>query len=130
VDGRKLDSKTENELEVKETMNTPIYVDPEIDLTSHKTVSIIIHFKISPAKITVIEAQTKGLTLSLEKASKDVEDSHICFHKELQTLLEKDKVPYSITKTYKTETVYNGHETPCLRNPKVIKLGGNFHDTR
>ena len=106
VDGRKMDSKTENELEVKETMNTPIYVDPEIDLTSQKKVSIIIQFKTKPAKIAVIEAQAKGLTLSLEEATKAVEDSHIRFHKDIQTLLEKEKVPYSITRSYKT--VYNG----------------------
>lgn len=106
VDERKMDSKTENELEVIETMNAPIYVDPEIDLTSKKMVSIIIHFKTMPAKTAVIQAQAKGLSLSLEKAEKDVEDSHTRFHQEIQTLLEKENVPYSITRTYKT--VYNG----------------------
>jgi hypothetical protein len=102
VDGRKMDTKTENELEVIETMNTPIYVDPEIDLTSQKKVSIIIQFKTKPAKIAVIEALAKGLTLSFEEATKDVEDSHIRFHKDIQTLLEQEKVPYSITRSYKT----------------------------
>ena len=106
ADERKMNSKTENELEVRETMNTPIYVDPEIDLSSQKNVSIIIHFKTKPAKIAVIEAQAKGLSLSLEKAEKDVRDSHTRFHKEIQTLLEKENVPYSITRTFKI--VYNG----------------------
>lgn len=106
VDERKMNSKTENELEVIETVNAPIYVDPEIDLTSKKKVSIIIHFKTMPAKIAVIQARAKGLSLSLEKAEKDVEDSHTRFHQEIQTLLEKENVPYSITRTYKT--VYNG----------------------
>ncbi|MCK1992328.1 hypothetical protein GW626_18400 [Peribacillus muralis] len=121
LDGGKMDSKTgnENEMEVIETVKTPIYVDPKIDLTSEKRGSIIIQFRTKPARIAVLEAKAKGQALALEKAMKDVEESHMRFQKEIQILLEK--VPYSITGTYKT--VYNGvtMELPAYKIKRLLE---------
>ncbi|WP_082630273.1 protease inhibitor I9 family protein [Peribacillus muralis] len=119
LDGEKMDSKTGNEKEVIETVKTPIYVDPKIDLTSEKRGSIIIQFRTKPARIAVLEAKAKGQTLALEKAMKDVEESHMRFQKEIQVLLEK--VPYSITGTYKT--VYNGvtMELPAYKIKRLLE---------
>jgi hypothetical protein len=87
---------------VRETMNPSIYVDPAIDLSNEYTTSIIIEFKTKPAKIAVLEAEAKGIPLTIEEAKEKVEESHVRFQKELQTLLAKDQVPYTIKHTYKT----------------------------
>lgn len=91
---------------VKDTMSTSFYVDPSIDLSSNQFISIIIEFKTKPAKIAVLEAEAEGKQLTLEEATKQVEESHELFQKELTTLLDDHQVPYSIRHTYKT--VLNG----------------------
>jgi intein-encoded DNA endonuclease-like protein len=91
---------------VKETMNPSVYVDPALDLQSNKTISIIIEFKTKPAKIAVLEAEAKGIPLTIEEAQQNVEESHAKFHNELHTLLDNKQGPYIIKHTYKT--VFNG----------------------
>ncbi|WP_256941420.1 protease inhibitor I9 family protein [Bacillus sp. EAC] len=91
---------------VKETMSASFYVDPTIDFSSEKIISIIIEFKIKPAKIAVQDAEAEGKQLTLEEATKNVEESHEMFQKELKTLLDDHQVPYTIRRTYKT--VLNG----------------------
>lgn len=91
---------------VKETMNPSVYVDPALDLQSNKTISIIIEFKTKPAKIAVLEAEAKGIPLTIEEAQQNVEESHAKFHNELHTLLDNKQGPYTIKHTYKT--VFNG----------------------
>lgn len=91
---------------VKNTMSTSFYVDPSIDLSSNQLLSIIIEFKTKPAKIAVLEAEAEGKQLSLEEATKQVEESHELFQKELKNLLDDQQIPYSIRHTYKT--VLNG----------------------
>jgi len=87
---------------VKDTMSTSFYVDPSIDLSSNQFTSIIIEFKTKPAKIAVLEAEAAGKQLSLEEATKQVEESHELFQKELKTLLDDHQIPYSIRHTYTT----------------------------
>ncbi|WP_256941419.1 protease inhibitor I9 family protein [Bacillus sp. EAC] len=88
--------------EAKETMGTSVFVDPSIDQSSNKTVSIIIEFKTKPAKIAVIEAEAQGKQLSLDEAKQKVEESHEQFQKELQTLLAQNQVPFTVKHVYKT----------------------------
>jgi len=87
---------------VKETMSTSFYVDPTINLSSDKITSIIIEFKTKPAAVAVKEAEAEGKQLSLEEATKHVEESHQKFQEELNTFLDDYQVPYTIRHTYKT----------------------------
>ncbi|MEH7072914.1 protease inhibitor I9 family protein [Neobacillus drentensis] len=91
-----------NEIEVKETMNPSVHIDPAIDLSSKQTISIIIEFKTKPAKVAVIEAEAKGIPLTLEEAQEQVEESHRMFQKELLELLDKNQTPYKIRHKYTT----------------------------
>ena len=54
---------------VEETMTPSVHVDPAIDLSSKQTTSIIIEFKTKPAKVAVIEAEAKGIPLTIEEAN-------------------------------------------------------------
>lgn len=92
----------ENGKEVKETMISSVYVDPAIDLSSEQTTSIIIEFKTKPAKIAVLEAEAKGIPLTIEEAKKHVEESHLAFQKELHELLDKNQIPYAVRHKYTT----------------------------
>lgn len=98
--------KQGDEEAVKETMNSSIKVDPELDLSSGEDVSIIIEFKTKPAKIAVLEAEAQGVELTLESAKEKVEHSHREFEKELHAFLEENEVDYRITHRYKT--AFNG----------------------
>jgi uncharacterized protein involved in outer membrane biogenesis len=91
---------------VEETMNSSVKVDPSIDLSSEKTVSIIIEFKTKPAKIAILEAEAQGLKMSLDAAKEHVEKSHQAFQKELHAFLDGKQVEYSIKHRYKT--AFNG----------------------
>jgi uncharacterized protein YcfL len=91
---------------VKETMNSSVKVDPSINLSSKKTVSIIIEFKTKPAKITVLEAEAQGVKITLDAAKEHVEQSHQAFQKELHAFLEGNQVEYRIIHRYKT--AFNG----------------------
>lgn len=87
---------------VEETMTTSVHVDPAIDLSSKQTTSIIIEFKTKPAKVAVIEAEAKGIPLTLEEAKEQVEESHQTFQKELHELLDNHQVPYTVRHKYTT----------------------------
>ncbi|MGM0854689.1 MAG: protease inhibitor I9 family protein [Bacillota bacterium] len=91
---------------VKETMNASVKVDPSINLSSEKMVSIIIEFKIKPAKIAVLEAEAQGVDMTLDKAKEHVEQSHQAFEQELHAFLDDNKVEYRIKHRYKT--AFNG----------------------
>jgi Peptidase inhibitor I9 len=86
---------------VEKKMNSSVKVDPSIDLSSNQIVSIIIEFKTKPAKIAVLEAKEKGITLTLEEAKRQVEQSHQTFRNLLTVLAEKN-IPYKVKHTYKT----------------------------
>jgi len=110
--------------EVEKTMHSSAKVDPSIDLSSNQIVSIIIEFKTKPAKIAVLEAKEKGITLTLEEAKRQVEQSHQTFRKLLKAL-DENKVPYNIKHTY--ITAFNGvsmelpaHEIKRLLGYSVI----------
>lgn len=92
----------DQEKEVKETMNRSFYIDPAIDLSSEQTISVIIEFKTKPAKVAIIEAEAKGIPLTLEEAEKHVEESHLMFQKELYELLDKNQIPYTVRHKYTT----------------------------
>lgn len=92
--------------EGEEVKTSALYIDPKIDMNSEKTVSIIIHFTTEPAKAAVTLAEAKGVPLTLEKAQKDVEESHSRFQEDLKRLLDQNQIPYSITYTY--TTAFNG----------------------
>ena len=95
----KNDSQKDDKV-VEKKMHSSAKVDPSIDLSSNQLVSIIIEFKTKPAKIAVLEAKAKGITLTLEEAKRQVEQSHQSFRK-LLSLLDDNKVPYRIKHTYK-----------------------------
>jgi hypothetical protein len=103
---QKSNQNVDEEKEVKETMNPSVQIDPAIDLSSEQMTSIIIEFKTKPAKIAVLEAEAKGIPLKIEEAKEKVEESHVTFQNELQTLLDKNQVPYTVRNTYKT--AFNG----------------------
>lgn len=92
--------------EMEEDMNTSIFVDPDIDLSSNGTVSVIVHFKTQPARVAMALAKEKGYMLSFEQAAQEVENSHARFLNELELGLLGNHVEYTITRTYKT--VING----------------------
>ncbi|MGF3105232.1 protease inhibitor I9 family protein [Rossellomorea sp. DUT-2] len=91
---------------VEETMNLPIKVDPAIDLSNGEVISIIIEFKVKPAKIAVLEAEALGAEMTLEAAKEHVEQSHQAFEKELKDFLDDNDVKYLIKHRYKT--TFNG----------------------
>jgi hypothetical protein len=91
---------------VKETMNSSVKVDPSINPSSEKAVSVIIEFKTKPAKIAVLEAEAQGLEMTLESAKEHVEQSHQDFEKELHAFLDENNVEYRIKHRYKT--AFNG----------------------
>lgn len=91
-----------DEEKVVETMNPSAHLDPAIDLTSDQIISIIIVFKTKPAKIAVIEAEAKGIPLTIEEAREKVEESHRVFQEELRTIFDQNQVIYKVQNTYKT----------------------------
>ncbi|WP_251026619.1 MULTISPECIES: protease inhibitor I9 family protein [unclassified Bacillus (in: firmicutes)] len=91
---------------MEETMTPSVHVDPAIDLSSKQTTSIIIEFKTKPAKVAVIEAEAKGIALTIEEAKEQVEESHQTFQKELHELLDNHQVPYTVRHKY--TTAFNG----------------------
>ncbi|PGL73166.1 protease inhibitor I9 family protein [Bacillus sp. AFS055030] len=96
-------TKNKDETKVaEETMNPSFYVDPSIDFTTNAMTSIIIEFKTKPAVVAVKEAEAAGKELTLEEATKQVEESHAKFQEELKTLLEDQHVPYMIRHVYKS----------------------------
>ncbi|WP_077325318.1 protease inhibitor I9 family protein [Virgibacillus siamensis] len=96
-------------------MNSPIYIDPEIDLQSNETAEIIIEFRIKPA------------SLSTEKSNSDarrkVDESHCYFREELQALLENNRVAYKLMNTY-TET-FNGVSIKLQSDKITLLLSSN-----
>ncbi|WP_436373378.1 protease inhibitor I9 family protein [Cytobacillus sp. BC1816] len=90
---------------VEKKMHSSAKVDPSIDLSSNQYVPIIIEFKTKPAKIAVLEAKEKGITLTLEEAKRQVEQNHQTFRK-LLTVLDEKNIPYKVKHTYKT--AFNG----------------------
>ncbi|MGG3912534.1 protease inhibitor I9 family protein [Rossellomorea vietnamensis] len=95
-----------NKEAVKETMNSPVKVDPSINLSSEKVISVIVEFKTKPAKIAVLEAEAQGMDMTLDKAKEHVEQSHQAFEQELHDFLDDNKVDYRIKHRYKT--AFNG----------------------
>lgn len=85
---------------VEKKMHSSAKVDSSIDLSSNQLVSIIIEFKTKPAKIAVLEAKAKGITLTFEEAKRQVEQSHQSFQK-LLSLLDENNVQYRVKHTYK-----------------------------
>ncbi|WP_341356933.1 protease inhibitor I9 family protein [Rossellomorea sp. y25] len=101
------ESTYQNEDEaVEETMNSAVKVDPSINLSSEKVVSVIIEFKTKPAKIAVLEAEAQGVDMTLDKAKEHVEQSHQAFEQELHAFLDDNEVEYRIKHRYKT--AFNG----------------------
>ncbi|MGM0841563.1 MAG: protease inhibitor I9 family protein [Bacillota bacterium] len=91
---------------VKVTMNSTVKVDPSINLSSEKVISVIIEFKTKPAKIAVLEAEAQGMDMTLDKAKEHVEQSHQAFEQELHAFLNDNEVKYHIKHRYKT--AFNG----------------------
>jgi len=83
-------------------MQTEIYIDPKIDLYSDKTIEVLIEFKIKPAKVAVATS-VSGITI--EQATKQVEESHHIFKEDL-TYLNELHIKYAINHTYKDS--FNG----------------------
>jgi len=106
---------------VKDTMSSSFYVDPSIDLSSDQVVSIIIEFKTKPAKIAVLEAEATGKQLTLEEATKQVEESHKMFQKELKTLLADHQIPYSIRHTYTAALNGVSMDLPAIEIKRLLQ---------
>ena len=105
------------------TMNSVINVDPAIDLLTNRTISIIIEFKTKPAIVAILEAEAKGITMTLEEAGKNVEKSHETFQQELHIFLDKNQVTYSVKHTYKT--AFNGVSMELPSNEIKRLLGSS-----
>jgi hypothetical protein len=106
---------------VKETMTPYVKVDPAIDLSSEQTISIIIEFRTKPAKVAVLEAEAKGIPLTLEEAMENVEESHKTFQEELRTLFDKNQVPYTVRHTYKTALNGVSMELPAKEIKRLVE---------
>ena len=74
-----------------------IYINPDVDLHTKEFVQVIIEFKTSPAHVAILS----NPFLSLEQATKQVEQSHRHFQKELEILLGEKHYPYTIMHYYK-----------------------------
>jgi hypothetical protein len=83
-------------------MNSPIFIDPKINLDSEENVQIIVQFKTKPAVI-----QVKLMpNLTMEEARQLVEESHHQFQQDVVTYLDKNQIDYIILNRYKE--AYNG----------------------
>jgi Peptidase inhibitor I9 len=122
ISGCQEKSHENEEKVVKETINPSVNVDPAIDLSSQQTISIIIEFKTKPAKVAVLEAEAKGIPLTLEEAMEDVEESHRTFQEELQTLLDKNQVTYTVRHTYKTALNGVSMELPAKEIKRLVEF--------
>lgn len=106
---------------VAEAMGTAVYIDPSIYNSDDKIVSVIIEFKTSPAVVAVKEAEAKGIHLTLEEATRQVEESHKKFQEELKTLLDANHIPYKIRHTYKTALNGVSMELPTNEVNRLLK---------
>ncbi|WP_421383128.1 protease inhibitor I9 family protein [Bacillus salacetis] len=102
-------------------MNTSVYIDPSINLSTSRQLSIIIEFKILPAHSAVAAAKSQGKQLTLEEAESHVEQSHQTFRKELQILLEKNRIPYTIQNTYTNALNGVAMELPANEIRRLMK---------
>jgi hypothetical protein len=102
-------------------MNTTVYIDPSINLSTPGPVSVIIEFKTPPALSAVKAAKSKGNILSLEEAEHHVEQSHQAFQKELQILLGRNRVPYKIQNTFKRALNGMAVEMPANEIRRLMK---------
>jgi hypothetical protein len=102
-------------------LNTSVYIDPSINLSTSRAVSIIIEFKTAPAHTAVAAAKSKGDKLTLEAAERHVEQSHQAFQKELQILLGRNGVPYKIQNTYKNALNGVAMEMPANEIRRLVK---------
>ncbi|WP_456272516.1 protease inhibitor I9 family protein [Bacillus sp. AK031] len=102
-------------------MNTTVYIDPSINLSTARPVSIIIEFKTAPAHTAVAAAKAKGISLTLKEAEQNVEQSHQTFQKELKILLGKNHVPYTIQNTYKNALNGVAMEMPANGIRRLMK---------
>lgn len=78
------------------SMHTEIYIDPKIDMSSDKYISILIEFKVKPAKVAVA---TSVSNITMEHAKQMVEVSHHLFQTELDSLNEQ-QIKYTVDQTY------------------------------
>ncbi|MFI8688235.1 S8 family serine peptidase [Rossellomorea sp. NPDC077527] len=101
----------------------------DIDLKSEEEVTVIVEFEQLPAKSEQIQQSLKGKEVSLEKAKKQVEESHATFKKDLNEKVKKTKSGkenYEIKHTYKD--AFNGvamtlpaNEVESLLKSEVVK---------
>ncbi len=84
------------------SMHTEIYIDPKIDMNSDNFISILIEFKVKPAKVAVA---TSVSNITMEQAKQMVEVSHHLFQKEL-AYLNKQQIRYTVNQAYKNS--FNG----------------------
>ncbi|WP_163100356.1 protease inhibitor I9 family protein [Peribacillus alkalitolerans] len=101
-------------------MSPFVFLDPAIDLSSQNIVSIIIEFKTKPAKVAVLEAKAKGISLSLEEAKERVEESHAAFQKELQVLLAQNNVPFFVKHKYKQSLNGVSMDLPAIEIKRLV----------
>jgi hypothetical protein len=102
-------------------LNTSVYIDPSINLSTSSRISIIIEFKTLPARSAVAAAKAKGENLTLEKAEMHVEQSHQAFQKELQMFLGKNNIPYRIQNTFTNALNGVAMELPANEIRRLMK---------
>lgn len=79
------------------------------DLQSDKEISVIVEFKSMPVKAAVIEAASKGKSISAKEAKTKVDHEHTAFVEDLKRILPSPKGKSGnakVTRSFKT--VYNG----------------------
>ncbi|MEH7480428.1 S8 family serine peptidase [Neobacillus drentensis] len=82
-----------------------LQLSPELDQKSDAEVSVIVEFKDKPQKTALLEAQSKGKSLSAEEAKAKVDASHETFQNDLQTIFKNElkgkKDIYTIKRSFK-----------------------------
>ncbi|BAC12194.1 protease inhibitor I9 family protein [Oceanobacillus iheyensis] len=106
---------------VEETMKSYSKIDPSIDLSSNETISVIVQFTTKPAKVAVLEAEAKGIDLTLEEAKQQVEESYQTFQKEIHTFLDENQVSYRIKHRYKHALNGVSMELPANEIKRLIE---------
>ncbi|MFB7139544.1 S8 family serine peptidase [Gottfriedia sp. NPDC056225] len=89
---------------------TGLQLDPKVDLTSTKPISVIVQFKQAPQNVAVIQSKLQGKTLTNSQVKSKVEASHAEFKNDVSTIFKEEvqnrKSSIAIKREYKN--VFNG----------------------
>ncbi|TCP30995.1 Fn3 domain-containing protein [Scopulibacillus darangshiensis] len=110
-----------HKLDVKQASG--LQLDPDVDTSSEKEISVIVQFKQQPQSVAVVHAKLKGKSLSASQAKDKVAQSHESFKKDLAAIFKEDRKRRTTTFKIKNEYkhAFNGVAMTLPAN-KVKKL--------